>query len=64
MVIAIAQVYPQCARALQRSELGTSGDLSTGLRSIGHLLTEASDGSIDASQYDIDRAKLAHLGWW
>ena len=64
IVIAIAEVYPQCARALQRSDLWTSGDLSQGLPSIGAMLQEASDGSIDATQYDTDRAKRAHLGWW
>jgi uncharacterized protein len=64
IVIQIAEVYPQCARALQRSDLWTSGDVSQGLPSIGTMLQEASDGNIDASQYDADRAKRAHLGWW
>ena len=64
IVIQIAEVYPQCARAIQRSALWTSADLSQGLPSIGTMLAEASDGSIDASQYDQDRAKRAHLGWW
>lgn len=64
IVIQIAEVYPQCARALQRSELWTSGDLSQGLPSVGTMLAEASEGAIDATQYDEDRAKRAHLGWW
>ena len=64
IVIAIAEVYPQCARAIQRSDLWTSGDLSQGLPSIGTMLAEASDGSIDATNYDTDRARRAHLGWW
>ena len=64
IVIQIAEAYPQCSRALQRSELWTSGDLSPGLPSIGTMLAEASAGSIDASQYDTDRAQRAHLGWW
>ena len=64
IVIQIAEVYSQCARAIQRSELWASGDLSQGLPSIGTMLAEASDGSIDATQYDTDRAKRAHLGWW
>lgn len=64
IVIQLAEVYPQCARALQRSELWTSGDLSQGLPSVGTMLQEASEGAIDASQYDEDRAKRAHLGWW
>ena len=64
IVIAIAEVYPQCARALQRSDLWTSGDLSAGLPSIGTMLQEASAGTIDADQYDTDRARRTHLGWW
>jgi uncharacterized protein len=64
IVIRIAEVYPQCARALQRSALWTSPDLSQGLPSVGTMLQEASGGAIDATQYDADRAKRAHLGWW
>ena len=64
IVIAIAEVYPQCSRALQRSELWTQGDQSEGLPSIGTMLQEASDGTIDATEYDETRAKRAHLGWW
>ena len=64
IVIAISEAYPQCARALQRSELWLTGDQSAGLPSIGQMLQEASEGAIDASQYDQDRAKRAHLGLW
>ncbi len=64
IVVQIAEVYPQCSRALQRSELWTQGDRSQDLPSIGTMLQEASDGVIDASAYDTDRAKRAHLGWW
>ena len=63
-MIQIAEVYPQCARAIQRNDLWTSPDLSPGLPSIGTMLAEASDGAIDATQYDEDRARRAHLGWW
>ena len=64
IVIAVAEVYPQCARALQRAELWTAGDQSTGLPSIGQMLEEASDATIDGQNYDRDRATRAHLGWW
>ena len=64
IVIQIAEVYPQCARAIQRSDLWTSGDVSHDLPSIGTMLQEASAGAIDATQYDQDRATRAHLGWW
>lgn len=64
IIIAIAEVYPQCARALQRSELWTAGDQSAALPSIGTMLQEASAGTIDATAYDTDRARRAHLGMW
>ncbi len=64
IVIQVTQVYSQCARALQRSALWTSGDQSDGLPSVGTMLAEASDGTIDATQYDTERATRAHLGWW
>ncbi len=64
IVIQIAEAYPQCARALQRSALWTSGDVSADLPSIGTMLAEASGGAIDATQYNEDRAERAHKGWW
>ena len=50
IVVAIAEVYPQCARAIQRSELWSAGDLSDGIPLIGTMLQEAADGTIDATQ--------------
>jgi len=44
IVIRVREVYSQCARALQRSALWTSGDLSAGLPSVGQMLQEASAG--------------------
>lgn len=64
IVIRIAETYFQCARAIQRSALWTSGDVSAGLPSPGTMLEQASDGAIDATHYDEERAKRAHLGWW
>lgn len=64
LVVRIAEVYSQCARALQRSELWTSGDQATGLPSAGQMLQEASDAEIDGANYDAERATRAHLGWW
>jgi len=64
MVIRVAEVYSQCARALQRSALWTAGDQSAGLPSVGQMLQEASTGEIDGAAYDRDRAGRAHLGWW
>ena len=64
IVIAIAEVYSQCARALQRSELWTAGDQSQALPTPGQMLQDATEGAIDGGHYDRDRATRAHLGWW
>ena len=64
MVIRVAEVYSQCARALQRSDLWTAGDCSAGLPTVGQMMQEASQGEIVGASYDRDRAGRAHLGWW
>lgn len=64
IVIRVAEVYSQCARALQRSELWTAGDCSGGLPSAGRMLEDASSGEISGAAYDAERANRAHLGWW
>lgn len=64
IVIRAAEVYAQCARALQRSELWTCGDQSGGLPSFGTMLEQATAGDIDGAAYDADRATRTHLGWW
>ncbi len=52
IVITIAEVYSQCARALIRSALWTSGDQSAGLPTVGDMLREITEGSIDGAAYD------------
>ena len=52
IVISITEVYSQRSRALMRSGLWTAGDESAGLPSVGDLLSEATDGAIDATSYD------------
>lgn len=64
IVIVIDEVYSQCARALQRSDLWTAGDQSQGLPSAGQMLQDATEGAIDGWEYDRERATRAHLGWW
>lgn len=64
IVIAVEEVYSQCARALQRSAFWTEGDQSQGLPSVGTMLQEASESAIDGAEYDRERATRAHLGWW
>ncbi len=64
IVIRIAEIYSQCARALQRSALWTSGDQSAGLPTVGQMMQDASNGAIDGEAYDHERATRAHLGMW
>lgn len=64
IVIQISEVYSQCARALQRSALWTSGDQSQGLPSVGQMMQDASNGVVDGAAYDTERATRAHLGMW
>ena len=64
IVITIAEVYSQCARALQRSALWTAGDQSAGLPTAGQMLQDATEGRIDGAAYDAERTTRAHLGMW
>ncbi len=64
IVIRIAEVYSQCARALIRSALWTSGDQSAGLPSVGDMLREISEGRIDGQVYDADWPGRAAQTMW
>ena len=64
IVITLAEVYSQCARALQRSALWAAGDQSAGLPTVGQMLQDASTGTIDGAEYDTERSLRAHLGMW
>ena len=64
IVIRIAEVYSQCARALIRSALWTSGDQSAGLPTVGDMLREITEGRIDARAYDADWPGRAAQTMW
>lgn len=51
IVIAVAEVYVQCARALLRSGIWSRND-SAGLPSTGEMMTEITEGGIDGAAYD------------
>ena len=51
IVIDVAEVYSQCARAVVRAGLWTAGDQSDGLPSVGQMMDEASQGQIDGKTY-------------
>ncbi len=64
IVIRIAEVYSQCARAILRSELWTSGDQSADLPSVGQMLADATAGEIDGQAYDAGSATRAKASMW
>lgn len=64
IVIRIAEVYSQCARALIRSGLWTSGDQPQGLPTVGDMLCEITDGRIDGAAYDVDWPGRAAQTMW
>lgn len=64
IVISIAEVYSQCARALIRSALWTAGDQSQGLPTVGDMLREITEGRIDGKAYDADWPGRAAQTMW
>ncbi len=64
IVIRVSEVYSQCARALIRSALWTSGDQSQGLPTVGDMLREITEGRMDGKAYDADwPARAAQTMW-
>ena len=63
IVVAIAEVYSQCARALMRAKTWTSGDESVGLPSVGDMLAEIEAG-FDGGAYDAEWAPRAAKTLW
>jgi PPOX class probable FMN-dependent enzyme len=64
IVIRITEVYSQCARALIRSALWTSGDQSAGLPSVGDMLREITEGGFDGTTYDAEWPARAAKSMW
>jgi hypothetical protein len=64
IVIAVAEVYAQCSRAVQRSALWTAGDRSAGLPTFGDMLRDATGGGIDGAAYDAGRATRMGATMW
>lgn len=64
IVIDVAEVYSQCARAVVRAGLWTAGDQSEGLPSVGQMLAEATEGQIDGATYDAGWASRAAGTMW
>ncbi|PIE13737.1 MAG: pyridoxamine 5'-phosphate oxidase [Rhodobacterales bacterium] len=64
IVIDIAEIYIQCARAVMRSGLWTAGDYADGLPSPGDILSERSSGEFDGKSYDQNWPKRAKETMW
>ena len=64
IVIRIAEIYSQCARAVMRAGLWTDGDLSEGLPTVGDMLKEMTSGEFDGATYDQGWAARAKETLW
>lgn len=64
IVIKIAEIYTQCARAIMRAGLWTRGDESAGLPSAGDILAEMTEGRTDGAAYDAEWPGRAHRSMW
>ena len=64
VVIALTEIYSQCARALLRSRLWSDGDQSAGLPSVGQMLSEMTEGRIDGAAYDREWPARAAGSMW
>ena len=64
IIIKIAEVYSQCARAVMRAGLWTDGDLSEGLPTVGDMLKEMTSGAFDGASYDRDWMARAKETLW
>ncbi|MCA0939028.1 pyridoxamine 5'-phosphate oxidase family protein [Salipiger pacificus] len=64
LIIEIAEIYTQCARALLRAGTWVSGDESAGLPSIGQFLAEATQGATDGDAYDREWPGRAAKSLW
>ncbi|MCW1931853.1 pyridoxamine 5'-phosphate oxidase family protein [Pararhodobacter zhoushanensis] len=63
IVIAVGEVYAQCARALLRSGIWARDD-SAGLPTVGEILTEITQGAFDGAEYDqVWPARAAQTMW-
>ncbi len=52
IIVTIAEVYSQCARAMIRAGVWSGVDLSANLPTVGDMLREITEGEIDGATYD------------
>ena len=63
VVVTVGEVYFQCAKALMRSRLWTSGDESAGIPTAGQFIKEMEAG-FDAETYDAGYPEYAQGRMW
>ena len=63
IVIKIAEIYSQCARAVMRADLWNRND-ADGLPTVGDMLREATSGEFDGKTYDADWPARAAKSMW
>lgn len=63
IVITVAEVYTQCAKALMRSGLWGRDD-ATGLPTVGEILADMSNGEHGGAEYDANYAEYAKPRMW
>ncbi len=64
LVFKIQEVYPQCARALMRSQVWQEAAHTPELPSIGDMLKEISQGDFDGATYDAEWPGRAAESMW
>lgn len=64
VVIEIAEIYTQCARALLRARTWSAGDESAALPTVGEILAEVSRGEEGGAQYDAEWGARAEKTMW
>jgi PPOX class probable FMN-dependent enzyme len=64
IVVKIAEIYSQCARALMRARLWEAGDESADLPTVGDMLREMTSGAFDGESYDRDWPGRAAKSLW
>ena len=64
ILIGIEEIYFQCARAILRSGIWTSGDESSGLPTPGEILKAMTAGEVGGASYDAEWPDLARKSMW
>ena len=63
IVIEVAEVYTQCAKALMRSDLWNRNDADS-VPTVGEILADMTRGEIDAADYDMHYTERAQPRMW